>query len=630
MKLPENTSKPRLICLYVRNSTQQQEYQYQIDNLTSHLNRFNDVELVEIFAEKISGFKNERERPEMNRLLEFVRTGNVHEIWVNDFARLSRDAVNLQNIVKECAESNVNIYFHSNNLYSLDSTGEQNLTSRLIISNLALFAEMDAKNFKTKGVQGKISKSRQGSYVGGTLPTAYTYNELDKTKKIVIDYSKKKVVEYIFDCIANKKMTLNAVAISLNNLKNIDSDYDTVMRSKGYGKQSDKWLYNSWTSSQIQSIIKCTWYALGFRIFNGEKINIDPELVFIDLDLYNRANEQMQSNRFVKSKTKYPYIMKELIFCECGEKMYPQNSGIRQTYRCNKNKQHDVDKNIKCKIGKTIEIERLENIIWCLIKNKLPEFKLTIESKANKEQSIKEQIHRNTNIINSIKNIQLPQLEEQKQRALNLAIKFNADITDQMNQIEKDIISQNEQIINLLSENTKLELSIKEINLTDEIQNQLTIIESDKKLVNYYTTKLIEKISVMGGLYKQLYNVLRVEWSDSVNSKNDTFVFYRSKQIHDTAYYFMTSEQLNITIDWNNTMSLFNVTDSQTNEILDVTAVELMERFKKFEKYKLSSTDWGSGVLYFQWHNDTTERKYNSDFPVSIGVDTIQELFKLK
>jgi DNA invertase Pin-like site-specific DNA recombinase len=621
MKPTENTSKPRLICFYVRNSTQQQEYQYQIDNLTNWLNRFNDVKLVKIFAEKISGFKNERERPEMNRLLEFIKTGGVNEIWVNDFARLSRDAVNLQIIVKECADSNVNIYFHSNNLYSLDSIGEQNLTTRLIISNLALFAEMDAKNFKTKGIQGKVSKSKSGSYVGGTLPCGYTYNEGTKDKKITVDPAKKKVVEYCFDCVANKKMTLNSIANSLNNLKNIDSDFDTVMRSKGYGKQSDKWLYNSWTGSQVQSIIKCTWYSLGFRVFNGEKFNIDPELVFIDLDLYNRANEQMQSNQFVKSKTKYPYIMKELIFCECGDKMYPQNSGIRQTYHCNKNKQHDVDKNVKCKIGKAVEIERLENIIWCLIKNKLPEFKLTIENKANKEQSIKEQIQQNISLISSIINVQLPQLEEQKQRALNLAIKFNVDVTEQMNQIEYELKSQNEQIAILSSENNKLQLSISEINLSDELQNQLDIIEADKKLVNYYTTKLIKKISIMGGLYKQLYNVIRVEWSDIVDIQNDTFVFYRSKQKLDNLYYYITGYENDIKIEWNNDSRQFAIRNEYYNTVTYISPVILMYDLKK---YFTTESDSNNNAMY----DGTIELdEYDS---LHFNAGQVQELFKLK
>jgi len=580
MELSQNTKKTRLICFYVRNSTLQQEYHYQIDNLTNHLNRFNDVKLVKIFAEKVSGFTSEKERPEMNNLLNFVKTGGCSEIWCNDFARLSRDAVNLQSIVRECAESNVNIYFHSNNLYSLDSNGEQNLTSRLIISNLALFAEMDAKSFKTKGIQGKISKSKQGSYVGGTLPTGYTYNENDKTKKIVIDPSKKKVVEYVFNCIGNEKMTLNAVAISLNNLKNIDSDYDTLMRSKGYGTMSDKWLYNSWTSSQVQSIIKCTWYALGYRIFNQEKINLDESLIFINLDLYNRANEQLKSNQFIKTKTKHDYIMKELIYCECGCKMYPASSGIRFTYRCLKNKQHDSDKNIKCDIGKNVEIERLENVIWSMIKNKLPEFKLTIEKKANKEEGIKSQIEQNNRIIENIKNDSLPKFLEQKQRAINLAIKFDTDITDQMKEIEKQIIEHNNTIINLSTENTKLELSIKEINLTDEIQNQLSVIEADKQLINYYTCKLINKITVCGGLHKQLYNVLNVEWSDAVNSVQNTFIFYKSKNIHDTLYYFITGDN-DFKIDWNNETRQFDITNNIITKTNSVTVFDLMERFKR-------------------------------------------------
>ena len=44
----------RKICFYVRNSTQQQDFQYQIDNLSNHLNKFNDVQLIKIFSENVS------------------------------------------------------------------------------------------------------------------------------------------------------------------------------------------------------------------------------------------------------------------------------------------------------------------------------------------------------------------------------------------------------------------------------------------------------------------------------------------------------------------------------------------------------------------------------------------------
>jgi DNA invertase Pin-like site-specific DNA recombinase len=175
-----------------------------LDELTRHFNRYNDVELAFTFAEKVSGFDSEDLRLEMKKVLEKVDNHEIDEIWVNDFARLSRDAVNLQNIVKHCADLGVNIYFRSNDLYSLDINKQLNLTTRFIISNLSIFAEMDAKNFKEKGIQGKRTKVSQNQYIGGLLPLAYTSLE-GKDKKIIIDEKRKQLVEYIFDSYVKKK-----------------------------------------------------------------------------------------------------------------------------------------------------------------------------------------------------------------------------------------------------------------------------------------------------------------------------------------------------------------------------------------------------------------------------------------
>lgn len=195
------------ICYYLRNSTDQQDYEYQKVELDSLRNVRADIQLIKIYAEKISGFKSENERPEMKLLLESVDKGEVDEIWCTEFTRLSRAALNLQSIVYHCAEKNVNIYFKSQNLNTLDDKGELNGSLKILISILAQFSEMDAKNFKTKGIQGKTSKAKLGMYVGGTLPTGYTYvNDVEnKTKNIIIDENQRKVVEYIFNAYGNEK-----------------------------------------------------------------------------------------------------------------------------------------------------------------------------------------------------------------------------------------------------------------------------------------------------------------------------------------------------------------------------------------------------------------------------------------
>ena len=133
------------IAYYLRNSTDKQEYAYQKEALDGHFNNFNNIKFIGEYAEKISGFKSESDRPEMTRLLSDVEQKLIDEIWCYDVARLSRDAINLQNIVKTCTEKKVNIYFKANNLYTLNSDLSQNDTTKLIVAILAQFAETDAK-----------------------------------------------------------------------------------------------------------------------------------------------------------------------------------------------------------------------------------------------------------------------------------------------------------------------------------------------------------------------------------------------------------------------------------------------------------------------------------------------------
>ncbi len=72
----------------MRNSTDNQEYLYQKEALDGFRKTLNNVEFVGEFADKISGFKYESDRPEMNRSLLDVELKNVDEIWCYDVARL--------------------------------------------------------------------------------------------------------------------------------------------------------------------------------------------------------------------------------------------------------------------------------------------------------------------------------------------------------------------------------------------------------------------------------------------------------------------------------------------------------------------------------------------------------------
>jgi len=378
------------IAYYLRNSTEQQEYLYQLENLDKKFNKLTNATKL-IYAEKISGFKSEKERPEMSKLLSDVDAGIINEIWVNDVTRLSRDAINLQIIVKHCNDKGVNVYFDEQNLNTLNSTGKPDFTTTLLVNILGQFAESNAKNFKSKGKQGKISAAKKSRYVGGYLSIGYSFDKI--TKEIYINENERKLVEYIFESYVNNNKSLFEIANNLNNLKNIDLTYRNKLKSTAI-----------WRGSTVRSILKNKWYALGVGSISGEEFQIKDELKFIDIDIYYSAQDKLSTNKHKSKAHVHSYILNELIHCSCGSKVYPKVNKEKAIYVCSTTINRESDKNFKCLVDKQIQIEKLENAVWLLIKNKLDDFKIEITKRSNKELSIKFDIENNNNLINSIRN----------------------------------------------------------------------------------------------------------------------------------------------------------------------------------------------------------------------------------
>ncbi len=585
--------KIRNIVFYLRNSTEFQQYQYQKESLQTHLERFNDVKLIKIYEEKISGFKSEFERPQMNQLLNDIKNGGISEVWCNDFQRLSRDANNLNNIVKLCSDFKVNIFFKSNDLYSLDSTGELNLTTRLIISTLALFSEMDAKNFKEKGKQGKLTKVRAGLHSGGILPLGYCYENVGVKKldkKIIIDEKRKKVVEYIFDSYVNQRKSLNQIANDLNNLKLIDSDFETPFKfSKKVIKAQTS--YN-WYPIVIQRVIKCTWYALGFRMYKDEKIMLHEDLKFIDEILFNKANALLKTNVNKTTDKKHTYLLKDIIFCQCGCKMKIKKAKqINHTvYQCQNEYIKIFDKNVSCSTNtKSINCEIFENVLWNLIKNKLPEFSDEINKKSDRKAEIENDIKSNNNLIKQINDVTIQNLNETKQRTLSVFSKYGGNETE----LEKDIneitnqIKQQKNIINdLTSKNTMLLFSIENLNIENEIEQNIEKIESDRLLIKTYINKLISKITVMGGLKSTWLNFAKIEWNNTIiGSISDTYIYFNSRLIDDDNYCFFSPAHRFIKINWNHETKIFNINNDKNNDNTNYSISDFVNKMNSLFAY---------------------------------------------
>ncbi|KAA6330301.1 hypothetical protein EZS27_020984 [termite gut metagenome] len=279
--------------IYARCSTNKQDLDRQLLELPRQLKQSDT--LVGIFQEKISGFKSERERPELRRLLEAVKMGKVTCIMVSELTRLSRSTLHLLEIIKDLKEYKCQLIVIKDNLTILNSDGSENTTAKIMLVLLAQLGEIEAETLKIRMASGKYNKVTQNSYVGGILPYGYSYiNEEKQAKKLIINESEKQVVLRIFSDFVRNAKSLRQIKSELN-AENVPTKKQNLKL-----KNSD---INVWNISTISGILSNRFY-LGERKYNEEIHTLPENLIFNELleayqnkTIFDMANEKLTTNK---------------------------------------------------------------------------------------------------------------------------------------------------------------------------------------------------------------------------------------------------------------------------------------------------------------------------------------------
>jgi DNA invertase Pin-like site-specific DNA recombinase len=69
------------VCILARVSTQMQDYDRQVNELTAFANS-HQMEVVKVFANKISGATKNEDRTEIQELINYVKSNKVDKIYV--------------------------------------------------------------------------------------------------------------------------------------------------------------------------------------------------------------------------------------------------------------------------------------------------------------------------------------------------------------------------------------------------------------------------------------------------------------------------------------------------------------------------------------------------------------------
>ena len=153
------------ICIFARISTNVQDYERQVNELTAVAKR-NEWGVEAIFCEKISGAKANAERKELSRMVEYVRQHNINKVAVTELSRLGRDTLQVLEVIEQFNKLGISLYIQNYGIETLTESGEVNPMSQFLITILAEVARMERKTIRERVESGYKNYRANGGKVG--------------------------------------------------------------------------------------------------------------------------------------------------------------------------------------------------------------------------------------------------------------------------------------------------------------------------------------------------------------------------------------------------------------------------------------------------------------------------------
>lgn len=165
------------VVILARVSTDKQEYQRQVNELTEYCNHVGwSVEAA--FCNKVSGAKSIEERTEIQELIEYVKTHEISRVVCLEISRLGRNTLEALKVIQHLNDNGVSLYVKNYNLETL-TDGKVNPVTSLICTILLEIASMERLTIKERMTSGRnqyIAKCRREGIKMGR-PATYRKSE---------------------------------------------------------------------------------------------------------------------------------------------------------------------------------------------------------------------------------------------------------------------------------------------------------------------------------------------------------------------------------------------------------------------------------------------------------------------
>lgn len=388
------------IVLYARKSVERENSiscETQIEYCKSVLKP--DERNEELFTFIDNGFSGGNiNREGFQKMMKFVRQGDVSKIIVYKLDRISRSLSDFVNILQEFKAHNVEFVSSQESFDTSSPYGE------LIVKILMVFAEFERTSTINRVTQAYAHRSEMGFYMGGRQPYGFelvpTVIHNIKTKKLNPIPSEIEQIRCIFEVYAQENVSLRRlldILVAENKKPLNGSDWSTaklstLLKNPIYVR-ADADVYDYYERHGVQMITDVAMFTgeYGAQLYGHSKHKPDSpdwsdmKLVLlthtgiVDSAIWLKCQRKLEKNKQIgNSVSNRISWLAGKVFCEkCGHTMTTikgkinKDGEIRRYFNCT-GKTH---KRICTGTNVSIYAEDLENMVYDCISEKLSDLK---------------------------------------------------------------------------------------------------------------------------------------------------------------------------------------------------------------------------------------------------------------
>ena len=174
--------------IYARVSSEsdRQDTSRQREDLKRYANQQN-MEIVNIYEEHISGAKKNEERVVLTECLEYCRNNSVEYLLLSELSRLGRSTLQVLKSLDILHEAKVSVYIQNLGLYTLQKDGKVNPIVSILITILAEMSNIERSNIEYRLNSGRKNYIMNGGKLGRKKGSIKTEEKMkDEYKETII------------------------------------------------------------------------------------------------------------------------------------------------------------------------------------------------------------------------------------------------------------------------------------------------------------------------------------------------------------------------------------------------------------------------------------------------------------